>query len=259
MTTPAATQQPVQQPPSSTQQVLTDAAIVAGLAALLAAVTPSLPSITRLLMRSRQRVSRTAATAAARIVLQWGQPQTEPLGVAGRRMQRLNIQRRAQYLLAAARRITQQLGTDRSPDAVAGAIRRELQYWRQHVYAGTRREQAAAQADNAAERDGVTMDLPTGGRHVVLPPKPTTPPRPPGRGTAPTALPPRITILGWKAQMDDRTTAECRAADGKNWILERPPKIGLPGTVHVHCRCQPVPPYPTRRLVDGGLLPEVPR
>lgn len=230
MTTPAAQTQPTAPQPSTTQQVLTDAVIVAGLATLLAAVTPSLPSITSLLMRSRQRVSRTAATAAARIVLQWAQPDTEPLGAAGRRMQRLNIQRRAQYLLAAARRITQQLGTDRSPDAVAGAISRELQYWRQHVQAGTRREQAAALADSTATTGGVPVQA--GGKPV--------------------------TVLGWRAVIDNRTDAACRAANGKNWILQRPPRIGIPGTVHPACRCMPVPPYPTRRLVDGGLLPETP-
>lgn len=229
MTAPAPIQQQPQQ--GQTQQVLTDAAIVAGLAALLAAVTPSLPSITRLLTRSRQRVSRTAASAAAQIVLQWGQPDTEPLGAAGQRMQRLNIQRRAQYLLAAARRITRQLGTDRSPDAVAGAIRRELQYWRQHVHAGTQREQAAAVADSTAAQHGAPVRA--GGKPV--------------------------TVLGWHAVLDSRTDPQCRAANGKNWILERPPRIGIPGTVHPACRCIPVPPYPTRRLVDGGLLPDVPR
>lgn len=226
MTTPVVPAQQKPQPPS-TQQVVTDTVLVAGLAALLAAAVPSVPSIASLLMRSRQRVSRTGATAAARIVLQWGQPDTEPLGPAGRYMQRLNIQRRAQYLLAAARRITAQLGTDHYPAAVADAIRRELQYWRQHVHAGTRREQAASLVDSTADQHG----------------------RPSDRGT----------VLGWRSARDERVTAECRAADGKNWIVEHPPRIGLPGAVHVACRCIAVRPFPTRQLVDGGLLPEVPR
>src|SRR5881396_2129396 len=123
--TQAQTQQPPQQ--GQTGQVLEDAAIVAGLAVLLAALTPSLPAIVLLLTRppARQgevRVSRTAATAAAQIALNWGQSSKEPLGAAGKRMQRINIQRRAQYLLAAARRITRQLGSDRSKEAVAKAL-----------------------------------------------------------------------------------------------------------------------------------------
>lgn len=238
MTAPTAPQQPTQQPEQQQgqgQQVLEDAAIVAGLAVLLAAVTPSMPSIVSLLTRppARQgeiRVSRPAAIAAAQVVLKWGQPDTEPLGVAGKRMQRLNVQRRAQYLLNAARRITRQLGSDRSKEAVIGALQRERQYWRQHVQAGTRREQAAALIDSTAEQHGVPVQADG---------KPAT-------------------VLGWRAVIDSRTDPQCRTANGKNWLLERPPRIGLPGTVHPACRCVAVPPWPTRELVGGGRLPSLP-
>src|SRR5438105_11350300 len=239
MTAPAPTQ-PQQPPPqeSQGQQAVEDAAIVAGLAVLLAALFPSLPSIVALLIRPPKRrgeirVSRIAGTAAARLVLAWSDPTTEPHGAAGARMQRLNIQRRAQYLLAAARRITRQLGPDRSREAVVKALQAERRYWQQHVYAGQKREQAAATADSVAAQDGVQQPTDTRGKVG--------------------------TVLGWMARMDDRTTAECRAAHGKNWIVERPPRIGLPGTVHVHCRCLPVPPYRTRQLVGGGQLPSIPR
>lgn len=47
-------------------------------------------------------------------------------------------------------------------------------------------------------------------------------------------------LLGWRARMDSRTSAECAAADGKNFDVRRPPAIGWPGSVHPHCRCRPV-------------------
>lgn len=57
-------------------------------------------------------------------------------------------------------------------------------------------------------------------------------------------------VLGWKATMDNRTTAECRAANGRNFQVLKPPVIGYPGTVHLHCRCIPVAPYPGAKMVD---------
>lgn len=245
MTAPAPEQQQPQQqtpPPPPEQpedgQPMTDAAIVAGIAVLLAAATAAATAgtvapIVALLMRRPERrdepqVPRIVAIAVTQLVLR----QTPPngggrLGEAGRRMQRLNILRRAQYVLAAARRVTRQLGTDRSREAVAEALRREQQFWRQHQEASTKRTQAAAVADSVAQQHGV----------------------PTRRGT----------ILGWHAENDERTTGECRAAHGKNWIVERPPRIGIPGTVHVHCRCRPVAPWPTRQLVGGGQLTKTPR
>lgn len=56
-------------------------------------------------------------------------------------------------------------------------------------------------------------------------------------------------VLGWRAKMDSRTTAECRAAHGRNFSALRPPAIGLPGTVHPHCRCETVEPYPNAREI----------
>lgn len=46
-------------------------------------------------------------------------------------------------------------------------------------------------------------------------------------------------VLGWYARMDARTSAECAAANGKNFTATRPPLIGYPGAVHPHCRCRP--------------------
>lgn len=51
------------------------------------------------------------------------------------------------------------------------------------------------------------------------------------------------TLLGWYATVDGRTDATCIAADQTNFYSERIPMIGLPGSVHMHCRCRPGPPH----------------
>lgn len=56
--------------------------------------------------------------------------------------------------------------------------------------------------------------------------------------------------LGWKAQMDERTSAECRRANGRNFSALSRPLIGWPGTVHPHCRCAPVAPFVGAGFVD---------
>ncbi len=60
-------------------------------------------------------------------------------------------------------------------------------------------------------------------------------------------------MLGWYAKDDERTSAECRAAHGRNFLVAKPPVIGYPGAVHPHCRCVPVPPYPGAKMVDDSL------
>lgn len=60
-------------------------------------------------------------------------------------------------------------------------------------------------------------------------------------------------LLGWYAKMDARTSAECRAADGRNFEVLAPPVIGYPGSVHPHCRCVPGPPFPGAKMVNDSL------
>jgi len=62
-------------------------------------------------------------------------------------------------------------------------------------------------------------------------------------------------LLGWKATLDSKTSADCRWANGRNFNALQPPPIGYPGTVHLWCRCRPVPPYPTKRRVEHGTPP----
>lgn len=56
-------------------------------------------------------------------------------------------------------------------------------------------------------------------------------------------------LLSWRAVLDGRTTAECRAAHGKNFRITSPPMIGLPGLVHPLCRCVAGPPRNNAPLI----------
>lgn len=95
------------------------------------------------------------------------------------------------------------------------ALKRELDFWKAHIRAGQRRKLMGKRVDFVAKRHGE--------------------------------------LLGWYAKMDDRTSAECRAADGRNFLAFTPPVIGYPGGVHPHCRCVPGPPYPGAKMVDDSL------
>jgi hypothetical protein len=80
-----------------------------------------------------------------------------------------------------------------------GALRRERRFHAQHLQASANRLRAATLVANGAREYGP--------------------------------------ILGWRALLDKGTTAECRAAHGKNFDVRRPPAIGWPGAVHNKCRC----------------------
>lgn len=95
------------------------------------------------------------------------------------------------------------------------ALKRELDFWKGHLKANQRRVNVARRVDFVRARHG--------------------------------------DLLGWYATMDKRTSAECRAADGRNFQALAPPVIGYPGGVHLHCRCVPGPPHPGAKMVDDSL------
>jgi hypothetical protein len=134
-------------------------------------------------------------------------------GPATRRMTELVPYYRAWYIVNAARRL------EKEPEGLTDAVKaREVRYYRWHLYAMDNRLATAEQVDEAAQTVGTPMRS--------------------GR-----------VMLGWKATMDGRTTNECRAANGRNFYADRPPRIGYPGMVHPHCRCRPVAPFPGAPLV----------
>lgn len=241
-------QQVAQQPAQQTAAAAAaEAALIAEIAALLATATLSAATEVAALLarlplepgRPRPRITPAAAHAAARLILATPLDTARPRGPASHATQRLNLLRRAQYTVNAARRLTHATlnptttaGRHRTPwQRLAHALRQEHRYLRQHRHATRNRARAAEHADTVGRTRGA--------------PDPTT--RRPG------------VIVGWYATLDDRTSSECRAAHGSNFRLTEPPAIGLPGTVHPHCRCTAGPPWPTRRTTTGPPLPTVPR
>jgi hypothetical protein len=146
-------------------------------------------------------------------------PLTGVIGEASRQTARMNTARRAQYVVAAAKRV---LGAARDArakgesvkDAFRDALATERRYYLMHLAAMKNRANAAAETDKAAAKYG--------------------------------------NLLGWKAKMDDRTSVECRIANGQNYYASSIPDIGIPGAVHPSCRCKPVRPWPGGKLLPGS-------
>ena len=62
----------------------------------------------------------------------------------------------------------------------------------------------------------------------------------------------RVPLLGWRSVVDQRTTPECRWANGKNFRADRIPVIGVPGAVHPRCRCTSGPPIRGAALIPSA-------
>lgn len=123
-----------------------------------------------------------------------------------------NARRRAAYLVVAAQRVTR--AHEGGDLALVRALIAERRFLDQHIEASMGRVEAAQQVEFA---------LRTVGRGVML---------------------------GWEAVLDERTSGECRRADGRNFDASRIPPIGYPGTVHPHCRCRAVAPFATSLRVE---------
>jgi len=97
--------------------------------------------------------------------------------------------------------------------AMRQRLAREATYARAHIEASNKRELAARAVQGAVDKHGE--------------------------------------LLGWYATNDERTTAECREADGRNFTASQMPPIGYPGAVHPHCRCTAGPPFRTSARVSA--------
>jgi hypothetical protein len=104
----------------------------------------------------------------------------------------------------------------RTAEDTGEALHRERRYYLQHELARRRRQAVARTVDAAASIHGP--------------------------------------VLGWWTHKDDRTTPECRAADGTNFVVGEMPVIGYPGGVHMYCRCWPGPPFVTDRTVNEATF-----
>jgi hypothetical protein len=170
-------------------------------------------------------ISGAALSATAALVASWPHEAMEGTGPAQRWAIRANLTRRASFFLHAARRTQQAIVAARSKDqpvmaAIRDALATERRFMALHVQASTGRVQAASAVDGAAATYG--------------------------------------NLLGWQAILDDRTSKECRVANGGTFTATKPPIIGFPGAVHPACRCRPVKahsgaPSVNEKLAAAGL------
>jgi len=160
-------------------------------------------------------ISAAALTAALTVVMSRPPDREGFWGPAQAQTARLNLIRRAQFLVNCARRLVPEFARlasgEITTEQLALALLKEARYYGQHTEALWNRMHAAAQADTAATDYGA--------------------------------------VLGWYTVHDSRTSPECRAADKHNFRVDRMPAIGFPGAVHPHCRCMPGPPFPGAPLV----------
>jgi len=135
-------------------------------------------------------------------------------GPASRFAARQNLLRKAQFFLAAARRVQQAVKAARSKDqpamtAIRDALATEKRYLGLHVEASAQRVAAAAAVDGMAAKHG--------------------------------------NLLGWQAKLDPRCSPGCAAASGKNFRADHPPVVeghpAYPGSAHPNCRCRAIAPF----------------
>lgn len=207
MTTPPPQQQPSQQQLAvAAASALAVAGTVAEAAAILGPVFIG------------TKVSLEALKAALEVVMGHPPDREGFYGPATAKIARLNLMRRAQFLVASARRFSEVMARVAAgaadPHEILDLMRAERRFYGQHMMASWARMRAAAQVDSAS------MDY--------------------GR------------LLGWYTVLDRRTSRECIAANRHNFYADQMPAIGYPGAVHPNCRCMPGPPVPGAALVGTG-------
>jgi hypothetical protein len=149
-------------------------------------------------------VDRKGAMAAGRLALsktmagrtRHGMPLDATTGSLTRRVRAEEPDMRARYILAASRRLTAALNPD-DASGVAAAFVRERGWADAHVQAGRRRRAAAAKFDAMAKDSGP--------------------------------------YFVWACVMDQYTTPDCAALNGRIFTADNPP--GIPGAMHARCRC----------------------
>lgn len=229
MTAPPQPPPQAQQPPQQQQgDALDDTALAVAIAALLAGAVVAGAYLTSVagmlaLLKARFALSSAAWQALGAVLTE---VTTHPpavtgvIGPASEQTSRMNAARRAQYVIAASKRVLGAAREARAKDepvgaAILGQLARERRFYELHQAAMWDRATAAGKIDMEAAVHGP--------------------------------------LLGWYARHDKRTTAECHAADRHNFYADSPPRIGFPGIgPHAGCRCEPGPPWPGAPLLPGG-------
>lgn len=210
-------------PPKQTQDDLL-AILIAGVLLTAVSAAVAYASLSAELVRHHIKadaLERAGLEGALQTVMASPPERTEGFGAASSRIARLNLMRRAQFAVAASKRITADLKQARSKGttlraALAAGIARERRYFGQHLDAIQQRIQAAAVVDGKAAEYG--------------------------------------DLLGWYTVRDSHTSAECLAANGKNFYASAMPLIGYPGGVHPHCRCYPGAPHTGAAILPSARV-----
>lgn len=213
MTTPQQPSQSQQQ-----QQAVLAAAAVLATAATVAAAATALGTVAAAL-----GIRAEAMHAALEVVMEHPPDREGFYGAATAQTARLNLIRRAQFLVNSAKRFNETLARVASgqaePRALLDLMRLERRYYGQHMLAGWNRMRSAAQVDTAVMDYGL--------------------------------------LLGWYTVVDSRTSLECWRVNRHNFRADQMPAIGFPGAVHPHCRCLPGPPIDGAPLI-GARAPGLP-
>jgi len=220
VTTPVPPQQQVppgqQPPPPDTAQ---DAALATAIAELLLVAASAAVLIAALKLRFTLTSELwQGIEGAATVAMQSPPPVTGVVGAASAQTSRQNLLRRAQFVLSAGKRLAGDIKQARAQGEPVGralldGLARERKYYNLHTAAMWNRATAAGKVDMAAMEHGP--------------------------------------ILGWLARLDQKTSAECRKASGKNFYASAMPVIGFPGSVHPSCRCEAVAPWPGAPLLPS--------
>lgn len=215
MTTPQpAPAQQQQQPAGAEAQAAAQAAVI-----LVNAVTAAQATAALYPLLAELDVAHDVLMVAFQTVMGFPPDRQGATGSATLQMIQQNWLRRGQFLISAAKRLQGDYREAKaSGTSVADALRagaaRERRYYAQHLQASWNRMRAASVVDSAAGQYG--------------------------------------DLLGWNTVLDTHTSAECRAANGKNFLASGMPLIGYPGMVHPHCRCYPGKPKPGAAMLPSG-------
>jgi hypothetical protein len=221
MTTPALPPQqpPPGQPPPSPLSQAAEAELVTTAAGLLLTATSAAAAAAALVAKFRiQGDLRAGLYGSMGIAMQSPPPVTGVIGAASAQTSRQNLARRAQFVLAAAKRLAGDIRQARAQGKPVGpalldGLARERRYYGLHLAAMRNRATAAGKTDMAAMEHG--------------------------------------RILGWNTVRDKRTSPECAAADRHNYYADQMPDIGWPSGVHNSCRCFPGPAWPGAPLLPS--------
>jgi hypothetical protein len=226
VTTPAPPPQQGQQLPPPPPD-LDDPALAIAVAAILAGVLGPAVTVAAAVAGLKARFALTVAATSAlgavlNVVMAHPPPLTGVIGPASAQTSRMNAARRAQYVVAAAKRVLVAGRDARAKGepmeaARQAALERERKWYAAHQAAMWNRARAAGMTDMAAAEHG--------------------------------------DLLGWLAVKSPVTSPECKAASGKNYYASRMPDIGFPGAVHPNCKCMPTAPWPGAPLLPGSHAP----